>query len=128
MTPLRRTSAPGSVRQTMLPRPILSFGTASLAAFAVASGGMLASSLICVYTHFETKGVANQSLWAVPLILLTIRVTPIYLIGMTCGFIGIKRSHDNAPSGRMGVWFNGCALVPMNLVPLVGYCFHLIGK
>jgi hypothetical protein len=45
-----------------------------------------------------------------------------------CGFIGLKRSRDNAPSARIGVWFNGWALVPMNLVPLVGYYFHLIGR
>lgn len=114
--------------QAMQPRPVLSFGTASLAAFAVASGVMLASCLLCVYTHIETKGGIDQSLWTARLIVLMIRLTPVYLIGVMCGFIGIKRSHDNVPSARIGVWFNGCALVPMNLVPLVGYCFHLIGR
>jgi hypothetical protein len=109
-------------------RPILSFGTASLAAFALASGIMLASSLMSVYTHFEAKGGTDQSLWAASLIMLMIRLTPLYLLGVMCGFIGIRRSHDNAASARIGVWSNGCALVPMNLVPLVGYCFHLIGK
>jgi len=89
---------------------------------------MLASSLMCVYTHFETKGVTDQSLWAAPLIVLMIRLTPVYLLGIMCGFIGLKRSHDNAPSARIGVWLNGSALVPMNIVPLVGYCFHLIGR
>jgi hypothetical protein len=114
--------------QTMEPRPILSFGTASLVAFALASGVMLASTLMSVYTHLETKGVTDQSLWATSLIVLMIRLTPVYLLGVMWGFIGLKRSHDNAPSARIGVWFNGWALVPMNLVPLVGYYFHLIGR
>jgi hypothetical protein len=114
--------------QTMEPRPILSFGTASIAAFAVASGVMLASSLMSVYTHMETKGVTDQSLWAASLIVLMIRLTPVYLLGIMCGFIGLKRLHDNTPSARIGVWFNGCPLVPMNLVPLAGYYFHLIGR
>jgi hypothetical protein len=112
----------------MEPRPILSFGTASLAAFALASGVMLASSLMSVYAHLETKGVTDQSLWATSLIVLMIRLTPVYLFGVMCGLIGLKRLHDNTPSARIGVWFNGCALVPMNLVPLVGYYFHLIGR
>lgn len=112
----------------MQSRSIFSFGTASLAAFALATGVMLASSLICLYNHLATKGLTDQSLWAAPLIVLMIRLTPIYLVGITCGVIGIKRSDDNAHSARIGVWFNGCTLVPMNLVPLVGYCFHLIAK
>jgi hypothetical protein len=128
MTTLRKDRTSSRASQTMEPRPVLSFGTASLAAFALASGVMLASSLMSVYTHLETKGVTDQSLWAASLIVLMIRVTPVYLLGVMCGFIGLKRLHDNAPSARIGVWFNGWALVPMNLVPLVGYYFHLIGR
>jgi hypothetical protein len=128
MTTLRKDRTSGHVRQPMLPRPVLSFGTASLAAFALASGAMPALSLMSVYTHLETKGVTDQSLWVASLIVLMIRVTPAYLLGLMCGFIGLKRSRDNAPSARIGVWFNGWALVPMNLVPLVGYYFHLIGR
>ena len=72
--------------------------------------------------------MTDESLWAAPLIALMIRLTPVYLIGVMCELIGIKRSHDNVPSARIGIWFNGSALVPMNIVPLVGYCFHLIGR
>lgn len=128
MTPDPKGSSSSCTRQMLLSRPALSFGTASLAAFAVARAVMLASSLLCVYTYFETKDDTDQSLWAASLIVLMIRLTPIYLVGIMCGLICMKRTHDNVPSARIGVWSNGCALVAMNLVPLASYCLHLIGR
>lgn len=107
-------------------RPTISFGTASLGAFVAASSYLLSSFVW--YFGSRLLGVSAQagSIDARSMVTQMIHLTPVYLLGTLSGIVGLKRSADNAPSARAGIWCNCCALIPMNCVPLISFfCTNL---
>ncbi len=112
-------------RQTPAKSPF-GLGTLSLTAFVGAAGAILAETCFCVWSHLSGAPPDERAAADSACVVWMIRLTPVFLLGIWMGFLGVKQQTKNSDSARIGVWANGLALIPANLIPLLSYCFHWV--